>query len=101
MPSKKQRQNLLAEMQAEMYQTKDDQMNDVTTLQRHNVPSDIQIQPLQKKKIRNVPWYPPSEKLKKEIKQLAHDEETSMSKLITEGLGYVLEKRGKSLNDYK
>ncbi len=101
MPSKKQRQNLLAEMQAEMMQVKNTQENDVVTLQRRDVIEVVSNQPIQKTKLKNVPWYPPSEKLKKEIKQLAHDEETSMSKLITEGLGYVLEKRGKSLDDYK
>jgi hypothetical protein len=100
MPSKKQRENLLAEMQAEMSQTKHELENNVTTLQRHDVSDAPPIQQ-QKKKISNVPWYPPSEKLKKEIKQLAYDEETSISKLITEGLGYVLEKRGKAVNDYK
>ena len=101
MPSKKQRQNLLAEMQAEMSSVKEGKESNVSTLQRHDVIDDTPIQPQQKKKLKNVPWYPPSEKLKKEIKQLAYDEETSMSKLITEGLGYVLEKRGKSIDDYQ
>lgn len=97
MPSKKQRQNLLEEMQAEMSQSKN---NNVMTLQRHNVSSDDSTSTEKKKKINNVPWYPPTEKLKKEIKHLAYDEETSISKLITEGLGYVLKKRGKNIDDY-
>lgn len=48
-------------------------------------------------KTKNVPWYPPNDKIKKELKQLALDEETTMSKLLTEGIGLVFKARGKIL----
>lgn len=52
------------------------------------------------KKFKTVPWYYSSEKLKKEVKMLSVDENTSMTKLIEEGLRYVFEKRGKNFEDY-
>ena len=51
-------------------------------------------------KPKNVPWYPATNKLKKELKQLALDEETTMNALLTEGVRYVFEKRGKDFDSY-
>jgi|LauGreDrversion4_2_1035121.scaffolds.fasta_scaffold62883_8 hypothetical protein len=72
---------------------------DVTTLQNSNV---IQSNAgyKERKVYKNVPWYPPTEKLKKELKKLALDEDTSMSNLITEGIGLVFAKRGKNIDEY-
>lgn len=60
----------------------------------------ISAQKHETKKYSTVPWYPPTPELKRQLKQLAIDEDKSMSKLITEGLKYVFEKRGKSISDY-
>jgi hypothetical protein len=72
---------------------------DTVTLQHDNV-----IQPgaqYKKRKVyKNVPWYPPTERLKKEVKKLALDEDTSMSNLITIALGLLFESKGKSIKDY-
>ncbi len=48
---------------------------------------------------KSMPWYFPNERLHKELKQLALDENTSVSKLLTEGIGYILKKRGKRIDD--
>lgn len=50
--------------------------------------------------VSNVPWYPKSEILKKELKLLAIHENSSLTALIDEGIKLVLEKRGKDINDY-
>ena len=54
----------------------------------------------ERKVYKSIPWYPPSEKLKKELKKLALDEDTSMSNLITEGISLMFEKRGKDIKEY-
>ena len=48
----------------------------------------------------NIPWYPKSEQLKKELKLLALHEDSSVTALIDEGIKMVLEKRGKDINNY-
>ena len=50
--------------------------------------------------VSNVPWYPKSEILKKELKLLAIHENSSLTALIDEGIKMVLEKRGQDINDY-
>lgn len=52
------------------------------------------------KRVSNIPWYPKSERLKKELKLLALHEDSSVTALIDEGITMVLEKRGKDINDY-
>ncbi len=52
------------------------------------------------KAVSNIPWYPKSKKLKKELKLLALHEDSSLTALIDEGITMVLEKRGKDINDY-
>lgn len=56
--------------------------------------------PPKSKRYINMPWYVPTPELRRMLKQLALNEDTSVSKLITEGIGYVLEKRGISIDDY-
>ena len=67
---------------------------------KKRVKAEPAVMPKSKGRVINVPWYPPSAQLKKEIKRLAFDEECSMSQLITEGIAMVLEKRGKDIKDY-
>ena len=50
--------------------------------------------------VSNVPWYPKSERLKKELKLLALHEDSSVTALIDEGIKMVLKKRGKDIKDY-
>ena len=50
--------------------------------------------------VSNIPWYPKSEKLKKELKFLALHEDSSVTALIDEGIRMVLAKRGKDIKDY-
>ncbi len=52
------------------------------------------------KAVSNIPWYPKSKKLKKELKLLALHEDSSVTALIDEGIKMVLEKRGKDIRDY-
>ena len=89
----KKKLDILAEMQASM-------KNAVQPMQ---VPDEITERTVVlesvPKKIRNVPWYPPNSRIKKELKQLALDEETTMSKLITEGIDMVFKSRGKASVD--
>ncbi len=50
--------------------------------------------------VSNVPWYPKSYKLKKELKLLALHEDSSLTALIDEGIKMGVERRGKDRNDY-
>jgi hypothetical protein len=50
--------------------------------------------------VSNVPWYPKSKKLKKELKLIALHEETTITGLIDEGIRRVLNARGKDIDDY-
>ena len=52
------------------------------------------------RRVSNIPWYPKSAKLKKELKLLALHEESSLTALIDEGIRLVLQKRGKNMDDY-
>ena len=89
----KQKMDMLAEMQASMK----------SAVQPMKVPDEITERTVvlesASKKIRNVPWYPPNYRIKKELKQLALDEETTMSRLITEGIDMVFKSRGKASVD--
>jgi len=42
----------------------------------------------------NIPYIPPSQAVRKQLKRLAFEEETSMTALITEGIDHVFRKRG-------
>jgi hypothetical protein len=90
--NKKKRANLLAELEAEMTS----QHGNVTTSKHDNTTT---LDSSRKPKL-NIPWYPPSKQLHKALKQLALDEDSSVNKLLTEGIALVLEKRGKSIDDY-
>lgn len=50
--------------------------------------------------VSNIPWYPKSKELKRELKLIALYEGSSVTKLIDEGIKAVLEKRGKNIEDY-
>ena len=50
--------------------------------------------------VSNIPWYPKSAKLKKELKLLALHENSSVTALIDEGIKMILAKRGKNIDDY-
>ena len=50
--------------------------------------------------VSNIPWYPKSERLKKELKLLALHEDSTVTALIDEGIKMVLTKRGKDIKDY-
>lgn len=66
--------------------------NDVVTLQRDNV-----------KKYKRKPhtsWYPPNDKVLRELNQLALDERVSVNDLIVEGVALLFEKRGKIFENY-
>lgn len=95
MVSKKKR-NLLAEMQNEM----SDAVSQVSTIGQSEPEKKIESKKVEvvktRKSLQNVPWYPPNDRVKKELKQLAFDEETTMSKLLTEGLDLLFKSRGKA-----
>ena len=42
----------------------------------------------------NIPYVPPSPEVRKQLKKLAFEEETTMTALISEGLDYVFKQRG-------
>ena len=68
------------------------------TLKRENVKTDSNKNV--KKKPTNMPWYPPSNAMRKELKQLALDEDTTIQALFTEAIEMLFEKRGKRFNDF-
>ena len=95
----KKRDNALASLAADMTQ-ETSVRTDVQTL---GVPKTQETKATAKPKSRvvsNVPWYPKSERLKKELKLLALHEDSSLTALIDEGIGMVLKKRGKDIKDY-
>ncbi|MFK8040605.1 MAG: ribbon-helix-helix domain-containing protein [Rickettsiaceae bacterium] len=55
---------------------------------------------LKSRVVSNIPWYPKSERLKKELKLLALHEYSTVTSLIDEGIKMVLAKRGKDIKDY-
>lgn len=101
MANKNKRHSALASLAADLNQ-------DVTTPERTNVntlngepePHKTSTNKQKGRGVSNVPWYPKSEKLKKELKLLALHEDSSLTALIDEGIAMVLEKRGKNINDY-
>jgi hypothetical protein len=85
--------------------SKPNKMNALNALKEQMSPNDANakdspIENKTKQKSSNVPWYPVSPKLKKELKQLALDEDSSMNALISEGISLVFAKRGKDYNSY-
>jgi hypothetical protein len=95
----KKRANALASLAEEMY---------VQTAVRNDAPQTEasiskkeQVRQMPRSRVvSNIPWYPKSEKLKKELKLLALHEDSSVTALIDEGIRMVLEKRGKNMDDY-
>ena len=87
---------------------KSNKLDALNALKKEMSPTEIKIDALPEDKSnikktskpKNVPWYPQSHKLKKELKQLALDEDSSMNALITEGIKLVFEKRGKNFESY-
>ena len=47
-----------------------------------------------------MPWYPPSQVIRKELKQLALDEDKTIQALFTEAIQDLFEKRGKRFEDF-
>ena len=93
---------LLGEKEQQVVNAQEENEN-VTTLKRHDVtvaaaPQDNRPRTLSGK-LKNVPWYPPSKNVRKKLSDIAHDEECSMSQLLTEGLESVFKKRGISIKD--
>lgn len=94
----KQRKNALASLAEDMNVQTSERANVCTS---NNIPQEIQQKAKPKSRVvSNVPWYPKSETLKKELKLLALHEDSSITALIDEGIKMVLEKRGKDINDY-
>jgi hypothetical protein len=71
---------------------------DVNTLKETKI--DAVIAKPKSRVVSNVPWYPKSKKLKKELKLIALHEETTITGLIDEGIRRVLNARGKDISDY-
>lgn len=94
----KQRKNALASLAEDMNVQTSERTNICTS---NNFPQETQQKAKPKSRVvSNVPWYPKSETLKKELKLLALHEDSSITALIDEGIKMVLEKRGKDINDY-
>lgn len=98
MPKKQQRKNALASLAEEMNVQKHVRPDVVTS---NDAPKEGQLPKKPKSRVvSNIPWYPKSDRLKKELKLLALHEDSSITALIDEGIRMVLEKRGKDINDY-
>jgi len=95
-PSKK-RTNALASLAADMKML--DQPVE-TTKPKQATPKPKQEIKTKRGGVSNIPWYPKSAKLKKELKLLALHEDSSLTALIDEGIRLVLKKRGKNMDDY-
>ena len=94
----KQRKNALASLAEDMNVQTSERLDVCTS---NNISQEIQQKVKPKSRVvRNVPWYPKSGALKKELKLLALHEDSSITALIDEGIKMVLEKRGKDINDY-
>ena len=61
---------------------------------------DTPIVEKREKKPTNMPWYPPSQVIRKELKQLALDEDKTIQALFTEAIQDLFEKRGKRFEDF-
>jgi hypothetical protein len=97
MESKK-RLNALASLAEEMNVQIDVRTNTSTYNQKKT--EDRIISRPKSRVVSNIPWYPKSEKLKKELKLIALHEDTSVTALIDEGIKMALEVRGKNMQDY-
>ena len=93
----KKRKEALALLAQEMNVHKEVRTN-VNTL-KETKPGAIITKP-KSRVVSNVPWYPKSKKLKKELKLIALHEETTITGLIDEGIRRVLNARGKDITDY-
>ena len=60
-----------------------------------------QVGPESKEDIKAIPYKPESNRQRKEIAQLALDENTNMTALIHEGLEMLFKSRGKDFDSYK
>jgi hypothetical protein len=66
----------------------------VTKEQSQKKPVRKKVENIVKAPTSNIPYIPPSISVKKQLKKLAFEEETSMTALISEGLNYVFKERG-------
>lgn len=93
----KKRANALASLAKEMNVHKDIRTNVSTSTVQKSLVSDSKPR---SRVVSNIPWYPKSKKLKKELKLLALHEDTTITGLIDEGIKRVLSARGKDIKDY-
>lgn len=87
MGKKKQREMMLQELQ-----------NDLSIASKEEKaikPKTESAEPKPLRKYSTINWYIPGEKVRKELKQLALDEDKKLSDLITEGVDLLLKSRGK------
>jgi len=94
----KKRNNALASLAQDMCVQNEERTN-VQFKQNTHIKSAQQYRP-RSRVVSNIPWYPKSERLKKELKLLALHEDSSVTALIDEGIKMVLAKRGKDIKDY-
>jgi hypothetical protein len=94
MDSKK-RNNALASLAQDMC------VQDEVRTNVHNAYTKLESQKKPRSRVvSNIPWYPKSQRLKKELKLLALHEDSSITALIDEGIKMVMAKRGKDIKDY-
>ena len=91
----KKRNNALASLAQDMCVQKEERTN----VQQKQINIESQKKP-KSRVVSNIPWYPKSERLKKELKLLALHEDSTVTALIDEGIKMVLAKRGKDIKDY-
>lgn len=95
----KKRDNALKDLQQSM-NVQNDLRTNVITSSDDEPKETAQVQKPRSRVVNNIPWYPKSAALKKELKLLALHEDTTLTGLIDEGITMVLEKRGKNIKDY-
>lgn len=94
------RVNALKELASTMDVQKDVRINvDTSKSELKTSNQNTQKKP-KSRAVSNIPWYPKSAILKKELKLLALHEDTTLTGLIDEGIELLLQKRGKNINDY-
>jgi len=97
--SKQQRLNALGSLADDLKSSLSNEPDpDVLTLKNEDVKT--QKSKNVTKKPPNMPWYPPSMAIRKELKQLALDEDTTIQALFTESIKDLFEKRGKRFDDF-
>jgi len=101
MASKNKRNSALASLAADFNQdVETSERTDVQTLEKPQEVKEVPVAKPKSRAVSNIPWYPKSQTLKKELKLLALHEGSSLTALIDEGIAMVLKKRGKDIKDY-